>query len=75
MWGFKTKKNRALANRIFNLITDPALARKYNGDLQSPKGADRVRAFIYVLKTASFLSYIEFVLVFFIDKCESADKG
>ena len=49
MWGFKTKKNRALANRIFNLITDPALARKYNGDLQSPKGADQVRAFIFVL--------------------------
>ena len=41
------KNNRDLANHIFNLIKDPALARKYNGDLGSPKGADQVRVFIF----------------------------
>lgn len=46
MWGFKMKNNRALANHLFNLIKDPAIARKYNGDLKSPKGADQVRVLI-----------------------------
>jgi hypothetical protein len=41
MWGFYNKRNRKLANVIFNKILDPSNTKYYNNDLKSPKQGDQ----------------------------------
>ena len=41
MWGFHMSLDRELSNKIFNLVVDKSMGRKYNENGQSPKGNDQ----------------------------------
>jgi hypothetical protein len=70
MWGFNNKLNRTLANSIFNIIVDPKIAKSYNSNMKSPKGADQyfLNDYVYSLVINDLISHDSYF-------CKGYEKG
>ena len=41
MWGIHMSIDREMSNKIFNLVVDKSMARRYNDNGQTPRGNDQ----------------------------------